>query len=116
MNLAGALHGEAGDAIKHDQSLAAELAQILDDEIRGGSLEEGPINMQISFACRWGELQRIRYRPAGAVEGGRRAAWGCGNRHHGLRCRAWVRCAATHAEGRPATARSAIDPHADRGL
>ena len=57
VNLAGALHGEAGDAIKHDQSLAAELAQILDDEIRGGSMEEGPINMRIYLCRALGEFQ-----------------------------------------------------------
>lgn len=57
VNLAGALHGEAGDAIKQDASLAAELSQILDDEIRGASMEEGPINMRIYLCRALGEFQ-----------------------------------------------------------
>jgi hypothetical protein len=57
VNLAGALHGEAGSEIKHDASLAAELSQILDDEIRTGSMDEGPINMRIYLCRALGEFQ-----------------------------------------------------------
>src|SRR5215470_4935722 len=44
VNLAGALHGEAGNEIKHDATVATDLGQILTDEIKTGSMEERPIN------------------------------------------------------------------------
>lgn len=50
-NLAGSLQGEAGDEIKSDPKVAADLAAILDEEIAAGSLEDRPINMRI-FLCR----------------------------------------------------------------
>ncbi len=51
VNLAGALQGEAGEEIKHDGAVAADLGQILEDEIAGGSMEERPINLRI-YLCR----------------------------------------------------------------
>ncbi len=58
-NLANALHSDAGDSIKHDASFAAELAQILDDEIKSGSMDEGPINMRIYLCRALGEFQVV---------------------------------------------------------
>src|SRR6185295_6412308 len=40
VNLAGALQGEAGEEIKHDQAVAADLGHILADEIAAGGNEE----------------------------------------------------------------------------
>ncbi|MCC7083617.1 MAG: HEAT repeat domain-containing protein [Pirellulales bacterium] len=50
-NLAGSLHGEAGDQIKANPKQAAELAAILDEEITAGRMDEKPVNMRI-FLCR----------------------------------------------------------------
>src|SRR5262245_36341482 len=57
VNLAGALHGEAGQATKQDASFATQLAQILDDEIKAGGMEEGPVNMRIYLCRALGEFQ-----------------------------------------------------------
>ena len=51
VNLAGALHGQAADDITRDREVADELGQILDEEIKAGSLDERPINMRI-YLCR----------------------------------------------------------------
>jgi hypothetical protein len=51
VNLAGALQGAAGDEIKQDATVAADLGQILQDEIAAGSMEERPINLRI-YLCR----------------------------------------------------------------
>jgi hypothetical protein len=56
-NLAGSLHGEGGDAIKSDATVAADLAAILDDEITAGSMEEGPIKMRIFLSYALGEFR-----------------------------------------------------------
>jgi HEAT repeat protein len=51
VNLAGALQGEAGEEIKHDPTVAADLGRILADEIAAGDMEERPINLRI-YLCR----------------------------------------------------------------
>ena len=51
VNLAGALHGAAGDEIKHDPQVAADLRQILDEEIDAASMDERPINLRV-YLCR----------------------------------------------------------------
>jgi len=51
VNLAGALHGQAAEDITRDREVAGELGQILDEEIKAGSLDERPINMRI-YLCR----------------------------------------------------------------
>lgn len=57
VNLAGALHGAAGDEIKHDAAVATDLGQILADEIKTGSMEERPINLRIYLSRALGEFQ-----------------------------------------------------------
>src|SRR5689334_5980312 len=51
VNLAGALHGQAAEEITQDTEVAGELGQILDEEIKAGSVEEQPIKMR-TFLCR----------------------------------------------------------------
>src|SRR5262249_26758471 len=51
VNLAGALHGQAAKDITQDAEVAGELGQILDEEIKTGSMDERPINMRI-YLCR----------------------------------------------------------------
>lgn len=57
VNLAGALHGEAAEEITHDAEVAGELGQILDEEIKAGSMDERPINMRIYLCRALGEFQ-----------------------------------------------------------
>jgi hypothetical protein len=51
VNLAGALHGAAGDEIKRDTAVANDLGDILKEEIATGSMDERPINLRI-YLCR----------------------------------------------------------------
>ena len=64
VNLAGALHGEAGADIKKDPAVAADLAQILDDEIRAAGMDENSINMRIYLCRALGEFQTPLVLPA----------------------------------------------------
>jgi HEAT repeat protein len=57
VNLAGALHGAAGDEIKHDAEVATDLGQILNDEIDAGSMDERPINLRVYLCRALGEFQ-----------------------------------------------------------
>jgi len=57
VNLAGALHGAAGDEIKHDTTVADDLGQILNEEISAGSMEERPINLRVYLCRALGEFQ-----------------------------------------------------------
>jgi HEAT repeat protein len=57
VNLAGALHGAAGDEIKHDVTVATDLNEILNDEITAGSMEERPINLRVYLCRALGEFQ-----------------------------------------------------------
>jgi hypothetical protein len=50
VNLAGALQGEAGEEIKHDQAVAADLGHILADEIAASGNEETQVRMR-QFLC-----------------------------------------------------------------
>jgi hypothetical protein len=50
VNLAGSMNGQAGDEIKGDAKIAADLSSILDNEVKAGSMEEGPIRMR-RFLC-----------------------------------------------------------------
>ncbi len=64
VNLAGALHGEAGADIKKDPAVAADLAQILDDEIHTAGMDENSINMRIYLCRALGEFQTPLVLPA----------------------------------------------------
>src|SRR5215471_18257267 len=57
VNLAGALHGAAGDEIKHNTEMATDLGQILNDEIDAGSMDERPINLRVYLCRALGEFQ-----------------------------------------------------------
>lgn len=50
VNLAGSMNGQAGDSIKNDPKVAADLSSILDEEMKAASMEEGPIRMR-RFLC-----------------------------------------------------------------
>jgi HEAT repeat protein len=57
VNLAGALHGAAGNEIKHDAAVATDLGQILNEEIADGSMDERPINLRVYLCRALGEFQ-----------------------------------------------------------
>jgi HEAT repeat protein len=57
VNLAGALHGPAGEEIKHDAEMAGDLGQILNDEIEAGNMDERPINLRVYLCRALGEFQ-----------------------------------------------------------
>ncbi|HTQ38849.1 MAG TPA: HEAT repeat domain-containing protein [Pirellulales bacterium] len=57
VNLAGVLHGSAGDEIKRDAAVATDLGQILSDEIAAASTDERSINLRIYLCRALGEFQ-----------------------------------------------------------
>jgi HEAT repeat protein len=57
VNLAGVLHGAAGNEIKHDTTVASDLGQILNEEITDGSMEERPINLRVYLCRALGEFE-----------------------------------------------------------
>ncbi|HZZ29949.1 MAG TPA: HEAT repeat domain-containing protein [Pirellulales bacterium] len=57
VNLAGVLHSSAGDELKKDSTVVADLGQILTDEITAANTDERSINLRVYLCRALGEFQ-----------------------------------------------------------